>query len=120
MHFDTSLTSAKFNRTLLVDAVGFCYVIAPVHRAVDGDLGLAKEQYKNKYWADRLLRTHCNIWGYRFNLHRLYRQLCPNPLQHHKSSDEMINELSDRMAHGEFLVFCVDNLMRSPAGNNTT
>lgn len=120
MHFDTSLTNAKFNQTLLVDAVGFCYVIAPAHQAVNGDLSLAKEQYKNKYWADRLLRTHCNRWGYRFNLHRLYRQLCPNPLQHHKSSDEMINELSDRMAHGEFLVFCVDNLMLSPADDITT
>ncbi|MGR5149936.1 hypothetical protein ACQKP8_25745 [Photobacterium alginatilyticum] len=114
MHFNTSLANAKLNQTLLVDAVGLCYVIAPPHRALNGDPGLAKDQYKNKYWADRLLRTHCSSWGYQFNLYRLYHQLCPSPLQHHKSKDEIIDELSNRMAHGEFLVFCVDNLLPSP------
>ncbi|WP_245823905.1 hypothetical protein [Photobacterium proteolyticum] len=114
MHFNTSLANAKLNQTLLLDAVGLCYVIAPPHRALNGDPGLAKDQYKNKYWADRLLRTHCSTWGYQFNLYRLYHQLCPSPLQHHKSKDEIIDELSNRMAHGEFLVFCVDNLLPSP------
>ncbi|GAB3528839.1 hypothetical protein [Photobacterium alginatilyticum] len=114
MHFNTSLANAKLNQTLLVDAVGLCYVIAPPHRALNGDPGLAKDQYKNKYWADRLLRTHCSSWGYQFNLYRLYHQLCPSQLQHHKSKDEIIDELSNRMAHGEFLVFCVDNLLPSP------
>ncbi|MGF1725728.1 hypothetical protein [Photobacterium nomapromontoriensis] len=111
MNIEHAFSNAKFNQTLLVSPVGLCFVITPANRPLEGDSSLAKAQFKNRYWAKHLLRSHSNRWGYRFDLLKLYHQLHPTPLQHHKTRDEMIEEVSQRIAHGELLVYNVHNFI---------
>ncbi|GAL04519.1 hypothetical protein JCM19237_1191 [Photobacterium aphoticum] len=108
---DNAFAQAKFDRTLLVSPVGLCYVITPVGRPLDNDPSLALNQFRHTYRAKHLLASHSNRWGYRFDLTRLYHQLCPTPLQHHKTRDDMLTELSQRIAHGELLVYKVHNFI---------
>ncbi|MGF1688533.1 hypothetical protein L4C36_17895 [Photobacterium japonica] len=108
---ENALSQAKFDRTLLVNPVGLCFVITAASRPLESDPSQAQTQYRHPYRAKQLLLTHSNRWGYRFDLRHLYHQLCPTPLQHHKTRDDMVNELSLRIAHGELLVYKVHNFI---------
>ncbi|WP_157037899.1 hypothetical protein [Photobacterium aquae] len=114
MNIEHAFANAKSNQTLLVSPVGLCFVITPASRPLEGDPNLAKTQFRNKYWARHLLISHSNRWGYRFDLLKLYHQLHPTPLQNHRTREDMVNELSERIAHGEFLVYSVHNFISPP------
>lgn len=112
--FDNLFDEAKFHGTLITDDVGFGYVIKPAHSLLNENNHHALTLYQNKFWAEYLLRNHSTFWGYRFNVLELYQQLYRNPLQHLRSEDEIIDELSNRMAAGELLVYKVHNFIPPP------
>ena len=114
MIFASPIEEAKFHRVMIVDSLGFCYIIVPYGRALGSNPEAAEYLFRNKYWATYLLNDHSNRWGYRFDLRSLYLQFFYCPLIHHKSDHELIDELSDRMACGELLVYRVDNMLRPP------
>ncbi|WP_208113391.1 hypothetical protein, partial [Photobacterium lutimaris] len=114
MFFEDSLTHAKFHSTLVADEIGFGYVIGRHYQSRDGHVVQPDRLYQSKFRAEYLLRHHCEFWSGKFELLTLYQQLCPTPLQHHKSIDEMIDELSSRMASGDLNVYRVHSFMPPP------
>ena len=96
--------------TMSVSAIS----LPPTYRSTDGSSVQPETLYQNKFWAEYLLRNHCSFWGGPFDLLALYQQLCPTPLQHHKSANEMIDELSNRMTSGEFQVYKAHNFLPPP------
>ncbi|PSW18570.1 hypothetical protein C9I98_16015 [Photobacterium sanctipauli] len=102
---------AQRHQTMIVDAMGFCYLIVPYGQAVDSNLGQAQRCYNNIYRASLLLHSHHDGWGRRFNLRKLYARLLNPALLHHKSDKELGNELSARIACGELQVYRVGNLL---------
>ncbi|MGF1701548.1 hypothetical protein L4D09_14730 [Photobacterium makurazakiensis] len=102
---------AKLHRMMIVDALGFCYILLPCGQNLDRKLGMREYRFKDKYWARLLLQSHHNRWGYRFELRKLYLSVLPCPLIHHKSDQTILNELSDRIACGDLWVYKVNHLL---------
>ncbi|MGR5149095.1 phospholipase [Photobacterium alginatilyticum] len=111
MIFESPIEEAKFHRVMIVDALGFCYIILPYGRALGNNPEAAEYRFRHPYWATHLLNSHDNRWGYRFELRKLYLQFFTCPLIYHKSDQEILAELSNYIACGELLVYKVDNLL---------
>jgi hypothetical protein len=115
MHLQSNpIEFSKFNQTLLVDAFGQSYWFLPKqlqHGEVSGE---PVHNSIDRYWVESLLQKHSSIWGYQFDLSRLYQQLSNDYLAHSKSHQDKLNWLSSSIVNGDVAVFRGESFAPTP------
>ncbi|WP_432455738.1 hypothetical protein ACRRS0_09805 [Agarivorans sp. QJM3NY_29] len=105
---------SKFNRTLLVDAFGQSYMFLPRLAAHTENQGEQVNHCIDIYWAQSLLQKHSPMWGYQFNLNKLYFQVSGDYMASHKSEQQKIDWLSNGIVSGEVKVLKGANFAPPP------
>ncbi|WP_432468866.1 hypothetical protein [Agarivorans sp. Z349TD_8] len=105
---------SKFNRTLLVDAFGQSYMFLPRLAAHTENQGELVNHCIDIYWAQSLLQKHSPMWGYQFNLNKLYVQVSGDYMASHKSEQQKIDWLSNGIVSGEVKVLKGANFAPPP------
>ncbi|WP_055732568.1 hypothetical protein [Agarivorans gilvus] len=108
---------AKFNQTLLVDAFGQSYMFLPRHVSYVPNSGELIHHHIDTYWAQSLLQNHSPMWGYQFDLNKLYFQVSGDYMAGHKSEQQKIAWLSNGIVSGEVKVLKGANFAPPPPSN---
>ncbi|WP_432454836.1 hypothetical protein ACRRS0_05120 [Agarivorans sp. QJM3NY_29] len=108
---------SKFNQTLLVDAFGQSYMFLQGHVTQAENLGELINHSVDIYWAQSLLQNHSSMWGYQFDLNKLYFQVSGDYMASHKSEQQKIAWLSNGIVSGEVKVLKGKNFAPPPPSN---
>ncbi|WP_220720742.1 hypothetical protein [Agarivorans litoreus] len=108
---------SKFNQTLLVDAFGQSYMFLPRHAGHTENQGELVNHSIDIYWAQSLLQNHSPMWGYQFDLNKLYFHVSGDYMASHKSEQQKIAWLSNGIVSGEVKVLKGKNLAPPPPSN---
>ncbi|MPW29673.1 hypothetical protein F9L16_11810 [Agarivorans sp. B2Z047] len=108
---------SKFNQTLLVDAFGQSYMFLPRHVSQTENLGELVNHSIDIYWAQSLLQNHSPMWGYQFDLNKLYFHVSGDYMASHKSEQQKIAWLSNGIVSGEVKVLKGKDFAPPPPSN---
>ncbi len=108
---------SKFNQTLLVDAFGQSYMFLPRHAGHTENQGELVNHCIDIYWAQSLLQNHSPMWGYQFDLNKLYFHVSGDYMASHKSLQQKIDWLSNGIVSGEVKVLKGANFAPPPPSN---
>ncbi|GDY25063.1 hypothetical protein AHAT_09530 [Agarivorans sp. Toyoura001] len=95
---------SKFNQTLLVDAFGQSYVFVPRHSSARHQ-GEQLHSCIDAYWAESLLQNHSTMWGYQFDVNKLYSNIAGDFMANHKTEQQKHAWLSKAIISGEVKVY---------------
>ncbi|WP_221076119.1 hypothetical protein [Agarivorans aestuarii] len=108
---------SKFSQTLLVDAFGQSYMFLPRHAGHTENQGELVNHSIDIYWAQSLLQNHSPMWGYQFDLNKLYFYVSGDYMASHKSEQQKIAWLSNGIVSGEVKVLKGKNFAPPPPSN---